>query len=394
MSLASFPVRTLVAASITASWLLPVAPAAAAEPNRPPFLGAYIRMGHSFDKRDSIETREQAIASTLTAFQAAGLRTIIPDATKTCGRANYPSDLIAQRTFCQWDPLAAFVREARSRKLEVYPQVCVLACGHEQPAGILKSHPDWALRDEQGKPLGFISPGHPDARRWLVSVYREIVDRYHPEGLLLDYLRYPLRPVQMDPVSAAEFDAKMSREKIEEPKERARQLQTFREECLTELARMISVELRAAQPGIRLALYSWGPHVATNHPVAQNWPLWVKNGYVDHVNVSGYCYPDNYGTDYLRAFEQRLSGARELARAAGGKAQVTFALGVHTSHGEVQSAAAISDYLVHARRVGVDGVAFFTWSRLEPFLNEFNEAKYLQDFSKPETTGSPSGTKD
>lgn len=119
MSLASFPVRPCFAALITVAWLSPVATAAVAEANRATFLGAYIDMSKCFDTRDDVQTREQAIATSLAAFQAAGLRTAIPKATTTSGGANYPSDLIAQRTFAQWDPLAAFVREARSRKLEV-----------------------------------------------------------------------------------------------------------------------------------------------------------------------------------------------------------------------------------------------------------------------------------
>jgi uncharacterized lipoprotein YddW (UPF0748 family) len=84
--------------------------------------------------------------------------------TTTSGEAYYPSELVPDKVWGRWDPLAIIVREAHKRGLQVYPTMCVLACGDKKPAGVLRAHPDWALRDKAGEPMGFISSVHPSAR--------------------------------------------------------------------------------------------------------------------------------------------------------------------------------------------------------------------------------------
>jgi len=50
--------------------------------------------------------------------------------------------LVPDKPWGRWDPLAIIVREARKRGLQVYPTMCVLACGDKKPAGVLRAHPD------------------------------------------------------------------------------------------------------------------------------------------------------------------------------------------------------------------------------------------------------------
>ena len=147
-----------------------------------------------------------------------------------------------------------------------------MACGKDKPAGILQQHLEWALRDVNGRPIGHISPCHPQARAWVISVMTEIVERYQPDGLLLDYLRFNNRPMQLDPHGAADLEKQFG---VKPSAVRPQQLQQFKEACLTELMRDISVAARQRQPGIQLAIYSWGPHVTRNHRVAQNWRAWA-----------------------------------------------------------------------------------------------------------------------
>ena len=337
-----------------------------------PFMGAYIHMDQCFDKAAEPAERETAIAKSLDRFKASGLRTIMPYATTTGGAANYPSDVMPLRTYGDWDPLGVFVREARKRGLEVYPVICVLHSGRDEPRGILKQHPDWALRDEKGKPTGSISPGHPAAREYVIAMLKEIVAKYEPEGLLLDYLRFPSQRVQMDPVAAAKFTGEAGSEAFDQ----------YKRDCLTELAARISREIRQARPGIRLALYTWGSHVVKNHRVSQDWLTWAKHGYIDMVNVSGYCFTDNYGDKYLEVYEKRLRDAAALLKTVETKAEMTVCVGVKTSHGQVKSAREIDVYLQRALPTGVQGAAFFTWSYMQPYIDEIDKAGYVPRFAE------------
>jgi uncharacterized lipoprotein YddW (UPF0748 family) len=378
--------------SLVASlWIISPNGAWCADPRIPTFLGAYIHLPHVLDANSEPAQQKIAIEKLLDRMKALGLNSAVPYATTSSGAANYASGILPARMYPDWDPLEHFATACRQRGLTFYPAVCVLVCGHQQPAGILREHPEWALADKGGRELGFISPGHPDAREWIVSMLAEIVHKYHPDGLLLDYVRYPNRPVQLDAVSAARFAS--SREKQEgasgiefgsahnqaQPSASNDHLQAFKEQCLTELVEMFSQRLRHMQPGIQIGIYSWGPHVIENHAVGQDWRTWARRNWIDMVNISGYCYPANYGDAYLDVFKKRLSGAAEVIRSSGARTRVTFALGVKTSHGQIRAATEIQEYLRIAKATGAQGVAVFTWSYLEPFLDDVEAGAYFRD---------------
>ena len=344
-----------------------------------PFMGAYLNIPQLFDEEADIPDRERSIEQQLDRFKASRLHVVMPYVTTTSGSAMYPSEIIPSTQYPDWDPLRVIVRGARARGLRIYPVMCVLACGKLEPKGILEQHPDWALRDHNGRPIGHISPCHPKARTWVVSVMKEIVQKYKPDGMLLDYLRFNNRPMQLDPHGAAELAKQFG---VAADAVKPHQLQQFKEGCLTELMRAISVELRQQQPGIKLAIYSWGPHVTQNHRVAQDWPAWARNNYIDMVNVSGYCYPKNYGDRYLQVFEDRIRGALDINRKLDRPIDVTLCLGIKTSHGQISEAADIDAYLKIAKRLGVDGTAVFTWSYLQPYLDNVTQAGYFVEFEE------------
>ncbi len=349
-----------------------------------PFVGAYLDMHLCFDRRGDQEAARRSIDEHLRRFRESGLNAIMPKCTTTSGKANYPSQVIADRTFADWDPLAYFVERARQLDLAVWPVACVMVCGHDEPRGILKEHPEWAMRNLAGEPIGYLSPGHPEARKWIVSMLEEIVRKYQPDGLLLDYLRYHNRPIQLDAHSTAQFKAELSTAGKLSETERAEKLQAFRERLLTELMAEIHTTLRKAKPDLKLAIYSWGPHILENHRVAQDWQTWVERGYLDMINISGYLYPEKNGDDYLTELEEKLRTSKSIVTATGRPIPVTFALGVKTSHGKVQSAEQIAVILNAAKRADVDGVAFFTWAHLQPWLEEFVAAGSLTDFMSGE----------
>jgi uncharacterized lipoprotein YddW (UPF0748 family) len=157
--------------------------------------------------------------------------------------------------------------------------------------------------------------------------------------------------------------------------------QQFKLDQLTEQMRLINQSARKAKPDLRIALYSWGPMVIAGNP-SQNWPAWGKQGYVDIINVSGYCFTNNFGPKYLEAFAKRMRETVALNREAGEPMLVSFALGVKTSHGQIHQASEVDDYLKLASENGVKGVAFFYWNALLPYFEEVRRAHYVSDFER------------
>jgi len=350
--------------------------AAAAAPLEP-LRAVYLHPAPFDDGRITAEQRLNRIAEVLDYAGACGFTTLLPYGNTSGGRAYYPSHFLRPTGAADGDTLGLLAREAKARGFHVMPAVCVLVSGHNAPEGILEEHLEWALRKPSGEPMGWISPSHADARAWVVGMMREMVGHIRPSGVLLDYLRYPNEEVQLDPASAAAFDAAAPAGETDAA--RKERLQRFKEESLSTLAREISQALREQQPDIRIALYTWGPHVPFNHPVSQRWPDWVRNRYIDMVNVSGYCYRRNYGEEYLNVFEKRVRDSVELVRQTGVDASLSFALGIHTSHGALESAAEIADYRSLAEKAGCPGVAVFAWAGLEKFLPDVIQGGYLRD---------------
>lgn len=365
--------------------LLTLGIAMAAEPpaSRPaePFRGAFMHIEQIVGKASGVDGQRAALAAALNSFKASGLRVAMPYVKDTGGGALYESKVVPVRRYKDRDMLADFMLLAKERGIAVWPVICVVTSGGETgpPAGILVSHPEWALRDKDGKPIGCVSPCNAKAREWMVAMVGEVVRRYGPEGVLLDYLRFPSSgTVQLDAESAGRLEKEYRDEKSATPEKRKEHLLVFKRRELTELARAISEELRRQKPGVRIGIYTWGPQVLEGHNVAQDWRTWAARGYVDMVSVSGYCYRDNFGNDYLNVFEKRMSDAVKAMKEAGGRAELTLCLGVKTSHGQVHSAEEIGMYRKLAQQLGIKGVAVFTWSYLQPYLAETVQAGYLK----------------
>ncbi len=340
-----------------------------------PFTAAYVHPQRLIERGIPVAEREAALIAHVERAHAMGIRILMPYTSNTAGAAHYPSEVLPERTYGAWDPIRVITGAARQRGMKVYPCVPVLASGHKEPRGILATHPEWAIRDTDGTPLGYISAGHPEARAFVVEALREVVERYDADGVLLDYLRYPNQVARLDELSESTF--LLDNEGFEGWGERGdTPWQRYREAQLTTLMG----EIHEALPGTPKAIYTWGPHVTAGHNVGQNWVDWVRNGWLDVVNVSGYCYPDNYGDRYMEAFRERLAGAKRLLDTAGNRAQATFCLGVVTSHGRIEKAGDLRNYLDAAREVGMTGVAVFTSNTLEEYYDAVLEADYLGAF--------------
>lgn len=342
-----------------------------------PFSGVYIHPSEFSSPDLSPEAREAMMDKALDGIQACGFTTVIPYANTTSGAVYWPETEAPRAGAWDWDTLGIFTGKARARGLKVMPALCVLAAGHDEPTGILNVHPDWALRDAVNKPLGWISPANEAARVWLTALVISLVKHVTPDGLMLDYMRFPSDSgTTLDPVSMAAFDgAALANETDADRKVR---LQGAKEAALTQLMREIGGALRAHDPDLCIGLYTWGAHVASKYATAQCWPVWLQEGYLDLLNVSGYCYHDNYGDAYLEAFEKRLREAGELARQSRPAVELTFALGVKTSHGAVAKAADMKAYLDIARLLDYTGVAAFAWKSLEKFTDETAAAGYFR----------------
>lgn len=121
-----------------------------------------------------------------------------------------------------WDPLAHAVSAAHARGLQLHAWVNVYAMwqGASTPRSVgvphaLAQHPDWRIRDRDGRPTNdaqhayqFASPGNPSVQDHVVAVVGDLGGRYDVDGIHLDYVRYPGRDFGFDskPSGIDDFD--------------------------------------------------------------------------------------------------------------------------------------------------------------------------------------------
>lgn len=122
-----------------------------------------------------------------------------------------------------WDPLQFAVAEAHRLGLELHAWFNTFPVWRgpglpreTRPRPIALDHPEWIVCDSAGVPMplthnGYVwgSPGNPALREHILTVVRDITERYDIDGIHFDHVRYPeqapARGYSRDSVSVARF---------------------------------------------------------------------------------------------------------------------------------------------------------------------------------------------
>lgn len=130
------------------------------------------------------------------------------------GKTIFPSKTMARygfikqyEDFAGFDPLKIWINEAHKRGIKVHVWFQTFYVGNTPPETnplyILAKNPEWANRQKRSAetesiPFSasehngyFIDPANPEAQAFLYELLSEIVNRYKPDGINLDYIRYP-----------------------------------------------------------------------------------------------------------------------------------------------------------------------------------------------------------
>ncbi len=265
---------------------------------------------------------EHGLAKIFDQLAAAGINTVFFE-TFNSGYPIYPSQIAPQQNplVRGWDPLASAVRLAHERRMELHAWVWTFAVGNRRhnmlvnlpvnyPGPLIAAHPNWASYDNRGKlfPPGqgkpFLDPANPEARRFLLSLFNEIVSRYQVDGLQLDYIRYPFQDPSADRTYGYGLAARqqfqqltgVDPEKIT-PKHEPDLWQKwteFRTQQIDNFVAEASQRLRQKRPNLILsvAVYPLSEHDRI-YKLQQHWEVWARRGYVDLVVPMTYA-PDTY----------------------------------------------------------------------------------------------------
>lgn len=270
---------------------------------------------------------EQGLAKIFDQLAAAGINTVFFE-TINAGYPIYPSEVAPQQNpFVRgWDPLAAAVKLAHERGMELHAWVWTFAVGNQRhnalvnlpanyPGPVIVAHPEWASYDNrgslfppgQGKP--FLDPANPAARQYLFRLFNEIVSRYQVDGLQLDYIRYPFQ----DPGAERSYGYGIAaRQQFQQmtgvdptnirpgDRELWQKWTEFRTRQIDSFVADVSQRLRQKRPNLimSVAVFPLSEHDRI-HKLQQHWEVWANRGDVDLI------VPMTYAQDTYRF--QRLA---------------------------------------------------------------------------------------
>lgn len=159
------------------------------------------------------ETSEHEIIRTLNRIQEIGINNIFLE-TYFHGKTIFPSQTMENyqfipqnEKFLGFDPLKIWIEEAHKRGIKVNIWFETFYVGNQSPSAnpksILAVNPNWANTTKKDFCSGcptpslsehggyFLDPANPDVQEFLQDLICEIIDNYAPDGINLDYIRYP-----------------------------------------------------------------------------------------------------------------------------------------------------------------------------------------------------------
>ena len=153
------------------------------------------------------------ISRTLDKVKKYGIETVFLE-TYYQGKTIFPSETFAKYNvqtqrpeFSGFDPLEIWIEEAHKRGIKVYIWFETFYAGPENPmnnpTNVISVYPKWAnttkMKYNSPAPVAsisehngyFVDPANPEVQTYLLTLLEEIITRYKPDGINLDYIRYP-----------------------------------------------------------------------------------------------------------------------------------------------------------------------------------------------------------
>jgi len=252
-----------------------------------------------------------------------------------------------------WDPLAELVRLAHERGMEVHAWFNVFKIRDGKPtAASTPPHPSrslsaWTVTYE-GE--GWLDPGFPAVREYLVTVAVDLVSRYDVDGINFDFIRYPGRAFP-DDAAYRQYGQGMDRS-------------AWRRQNVTGFLRAFVDRARKAKPRLKIGCSPLGipeetplgTQTTARIAFAQDAREWVRTGLVDYASAQIYW---DIGSSHR---DPDFAAVARSWRVAAPQRQVVAGIGVYKPEVRAQIRAQIDS----ARAAGMDGQAFFRLENMHP----------------------------
>ncbi|MGV6815420.1 MAG: glycoside hydrolase family 10 protein [Phycisphaerales bacterium] len=242
-----------------------------------------------------------------------------------------PANSLAQHRSLEpgFDPLKLAIIEAHRRGIRVHAWINVMPIwrGKTMPIDqthLLYTHPEWRLYDETGKPQpmgkGYIviNPVLDEVQDYLVSVVRDLVDRYPVDGIHLDYIRFlsdELSSEKLYPGDAKSLSlyARMVGDRATPGQINRTRYRLWIRDRITTLVERIGREAIGSRPNIHYSSAVWRRPDLASERYLQDAATWVRHGTVDAIMPMIYTDKESQFEDDIQAWYQAVDRKRVIA---------------------------------------------------------------------------------
>ena len=256
-----------------------------------------------------VERSAYEIRNTVKKLKRLGVNTVFLE-TFYHGKTIYPSKLMStygfipqNEIFVGFDPLAVWREECKKEKIKLHIWFETFYLGNDNPninpQSILFLNPAWSNKNKKEyasiNPVKvstehngyFLDPVNPEVRKFLLDLIEEIIVTYCPDGINLDYIRYPQAVSEMNAWGYTEHARNLFKEQYGVdpvdlgPSEYAVAWGNFRRSYVTAMVKSVNSLCRKHK--VYLSAVIFPDRLAAFTSKLQDWKEWSQNGYIDGV---------------------------------------------------------------------------------------------------------------
>lgn len=245
---------------------------------------------------------------------AAGMNMVMPNMLWGA-QAHYPSDILPRsKTFDEFgDQLEQCVAAGKKNGIEVHVWKVNFNIGY----GVPQEYIDQLRKEDRlqvsvdGEDGNWLNPAHPKNFQMELDSILEVVRKYDIDGFHFDYIRYPDSRHDFSEYSRKKFEADTGHAVKNWPADcyDGPLLEAYTDwRCgnITHLVKAVSEQARMIRPGIKISAAVFRDYPNCRKWVAQDWPLWAKEGYVDFLCPMDYTDDDEQYIDWITSQKSLL----------------------------------------------------------------------------------------
>ena len=288
----------------------------------------------------------------------AGFNMILPNML-WAGRAHYPSDVLPRsETNDEYgDQIEQCLAAAKKYGLEVHVWKVNYNLSGAPREFVEKLREEGRLQVfVGGESQAWLCPSHPKNFQLEVDSMLEVAKKYDVAGLHFDYIRYPGGNSCFCDGCRERFQADAGLKVDAWPKDchsgvHKAAYTKWRCDQISRLVQAVHEEAKKLRPSLKVSAAVFGSYPSCRESVAQDWPEWIRAGWLDFVCPMDYTNSD---PGFCGLVENQL----ELV---GGRIPVYPGIGATASSSSLP-ADRVAGQIMHARRLGAAGFTIFNLS--------------------------------